>query len=354
MIDHSTPSTSPPYLHTGKWQVVLPVATLIFLSPVLTELLMGVIHITNIWLLVPEMGVYGTAALIIRDVVRRQHRGWGTILLLGIAYALAEECVILQTSLTPQFFPPAGTSSFGWAFGVQWFYLLAMLGYESVYAIVLPISLTEMLFPERRDIPWLSQRGLVIACVVFFLASIGVWWLWNHVGLQRYGTNTYQIPLLNVGLALVVIILLVVATLSVRPPTHPAEKTTRRAWSPWLLGLITFLFGFFWWLMIALAYINASVFHGASPLIPLGIGLVWAGLALLVVRYLSTANGWQDRHRLALIFGAVLASMVGGVLVILAATPLDQIGKLVFDLIAIILLARLAWHLRKRKHSHEG
>src|SRR6266567_8739541 len=172
MIDHSTPPTSTPHPLTGRWQVVLPVATLIFLSPVLTELLMGVVHLTNIWLLVPEMGVYGTAALIIRDVVRRQHRGWGTILLLGIAYALAEECVILQTSLTPQFFPPAGTTSFGWAFGVQWFYLLAMLGYESVYAIVLPISLTEMLFPERRDVPWLSQRGLVIACVVFFLASI--------------------------------------------------------------------------------------------------------------------------------------------------------------------------------------
>ncbi len=62
MIDHSTPPTSTPHPLTGRWQVVLPVATLIFLSPVLTELLMGVVHLTNIWLLVPEMGVYGTAA----------------------------------------------------------------------------------------------------------------------------------------------------------------------------------------------------------------------------------------------------------------------------------------------------
>ncbi len=68
----------------------------------------------------------------IREVVRRQKRGWGSILVLGIAYALAEECIILQTSLTPQFFPPAHTGNFGWAFGVHWIYLVAMLWYESV------------------------------------------------------------------------------------------------------------------------------------------------------------------------------------------------------------------------------
>ena len=96
------------------------------------------------------MGVYGVAALIIREVTRRRQRGWGTILLLGMAYALAEECVILQTSLTPQFFPPAFSANFGWAFGVQWIYLTAMLWYQSVYAIVLPIYLTEILFPAQR------------------------------------------------------------------------------------------------------------------------------------------------------------------------------------------------------------
>ena len=98
---------------TNWRQTAFPITVLIFLSPVLTELLMGVVHITNLWLLVPEMGVYGIAALIIREVARRWQRGWGTILALGIAFAVAEECVILQTSLTPQFFPPAFTDNFG-------------------------------------------------------------------------------------------------------------------------------------------------------------------------------------------------------------------------------------------------
>jgi hypothetical protein len=348
MIDHSnSPRSISNPLQVR--QAVAPVTTLIILSPILTELLMGVVHITNLWLLFPEMGVYGLAALLIREATRRQRRGWGMILLLGIAYALAEECVILQTSLTPQFFPPAGASGFGWAFGVQWFYLTAMLAYESVYAIVLPIALTELLFPNRRDVPWLDRQGMVIAMIVFLVACAGVWLLWRYVGLQHYGGTTSQISLIDVGLALLVILLLVFATLSFRLPTRTRRQARRGAWSPWLLGPIAFIFGFFWWLLVALAYIPASSLPGVVPIVPLGFGLVWALLALLVVRYLSSASGWQDRHRLALIFGATVASMVGGVLVILAASPLDQLGKLIFDLIALLLLAYLAWRLRKRR-----
>ena len=335
--------------HMTRAQRVVPVALLVFLSPVLTELLMGVVHITNIWLLLPEMAVYGGAALLIREVTRRQQRGWGTILILGIAYALTEECIILQTSLTPQFFSPTGVTSFGWAFGVQWSYLLAMLGYESVYAIVLPIALTEILFPERRDIPWLGRRGLIIAFCVFILGSVGVWWIWSHVGLQRYTSSANQISPLNVVLACIIVLILVVATLSIHPRKHAPREAKRRAWFPWLLGPIAFVFGLFWWLLVAFAYIPASTMHGASPLIPVFFALIWAGLTLLVITSLAVARkGWQDRHRLALIFGALVASMLGGALSIITASPIDKLGKLIFDLIAIALLSYLAWRLRKR------
>jgi len=88
-------------------------------------------------------------------------------------------------------------------------------------------------------------------------------------------------------------------------------------------------------------------------MIPIGIALVWACLTLFVVRYLSTGRGWQDRHRLALIFGAVLASMLGGILVILRVSLVDQIGKLIFDLIAIVLFVLLARRLGLRLEADE-
>jgi hypothetical protein len=330
-----------------RWPSAAPILVLVVLSPVLAELLMGATRLTNLWLLVPEMGVYGVGALIIREVVRRRRRGWGMILLLGIAFAVAEECVILQTSFTPQFFPPAFSANFGWAFGVQWIYLLAMLWYESVYAIVLPLYLTELLFPARRDELWLDRRGLVGAAIVFVLSSIGVWWLWRHVGLQRYGESTYRIPLVNVGTALVVIAVLVSSVLLFRPHQWPVHRHTRRAWPPSLVGLMAFGHGLLWFVLIALAFLPATLFPGVSPLLPIAIGLIWVGLALLSVRYLSATRGWEDRHRLALIFGATLASMLGGVLTILAASPTDQIGKLVFDLIAVVAFLYLTRQVRR-------
>ncbi len=44
---------------TSRWRALAPVVVLVFLAPVLAELVMGVISISKLWLLVPETGVYG-------------------------------------------------------------------------------------------------------------------------------------------------------------------------------------------------------------------------------------------------------------------------------------------------------
>ena len=76
-----------------------PVVTLLLLSPVIAEVLFGATRITTLFVLLPQIGTWGCAALIIRDLVRRRRRGWPAILLLGVALAVAEETVIQQTSL---------------------------------------------------------------------------------------------------------------------------------------------------------------------------------------------------------------------------------------------------------------
>jgi hypothetical protein len=331
-----------------RWQSIAPIAVLIFLSPVLTELLMGVVHLSNLWLLVPEMSVYGTAALLIREVTRRRGRGWGTLLLLGIAYAIAEECVILQTSLTPQFFPPAFEANFGWAHGVQWIYLTAMLWYESVYAIVLPIYLTEMLFPAQRDEQWVNENGLAVTAAIFVLASVGVWQLWSRVGLQFYGPSTYQVSPLYIIAALAIIAIIVAATFLIKLRTQAARKADQRAPRPWLVWLMSFGFSLAWFFLIVLAYLPAASLNALSPLIPIGAGLVWIGIGLLVVRRISSAADWGDRQRLALTFGASVASMLGGTLVVLADAPIDILSKFAFDLIAIGLFIWFAARLQQR------
>jgi hypothetical protein len=161
---------------------------------------------------------------------------------------------------------------------------------------------------------------------------------------------------LNVILGAVITLMLVGGTLALRRNPRPATGIIgitgaarlgrRRAWWPWALWLIAFFFGLFWWILVILAYLPASIAAGGSPLIPIIFGVVWGLFAYVAIRWLSGAAGWQDRHRLALIFGASAASMLAGTLVVLAGEPIDILGKLALDLAAIVLFGVLAWHLR--------
>src|SRR6266705_1486952 len=78
-----------------------PVRTLVLLPALLIEVLYGATPLDRLSVVVPEVLVYGCGTLIIRTVVRMRGLDWISILVLGIAFAVAEECVILQTSLSP-------------------------------------------------------------------------------------------------------------------------------------------------------------------------------------------------------------------------------------------------------------
>jgi len=175
--------------------------------------------------------------------VRRRHRDWGAILLLGIAFAIAEECIILQTSVSPPYqhllFGSAPNPNYLGAFGVNWAYLLWAVGYASVSGIVLPIQLTELLFPAWRDDPWLGRWGLVIAAIVFLLPSFGIWYTFTQVGIAP--GLAYKAPLPLVLIALSIIVALGVAALGRGPSSHRERGAEHAVPQPWLLGLVAFI-----------------------------------------------------------------------------------------------------------------
>lgn len=319
---------------------LLPAIVLVILSPLVIEVLYGSTPITKIWLVVPEFLVYGCGALIARTLVRRLGLGWGSLLLLGFAYSIAEECVILQTSLQPIPFTSTGS-----ALGVDWVYLLEMLGYEPVWAILIPVALTELLFPAQRDDPWLGTRGLLVAAGLFVVGAIGAWYFWNTRGIQRFGSAGHQSPALEVIAALVLIVALVAIALGPWMRRRRAVIRDRRAPRPWLLGLAAFWFAVLW-----LAFLGGFA-GGAFPLptaIPLGFGVIWGGLGLLLVRRWSTASDFSDRHRMALVFGAVTGSWLEGTIAVLDQGPASLIAKFVLDLAGIVLLILLARRVKRR------
>ncbi len=323
------------------WRRSSPVITLLFLSPVIGEVLFGATRITTLFVLLPQIGTWGCAAVIIREVVRHRRRDWFAILLLGLALAIAEECLIQQTSLAP--LPGVDPEHpYGRALGVNWVYFLWALGYESVWIVILPIQLTELIFPARRDEPWLKKRGLVISAIVFVLASLVAWYSWTQLYVPQYFPElAYKVPLSSVAIALAAIVALAVVALGRKRPDLPKHETTRSAPRPWLVGLAAFALGLPWFGLVLLAY-------GAVPTLPFAIPLV-AGLAVAALVYslivgVSQSSDWRDSCRLALIFGGLIASMLAGFLILkLGRAPtIDVIGKLVLNMIAVFLLVRLA------------
>lgn len=93
--------------------------------------------------------VWGGGALLIRYVVRKCQLGWKNMLFLALVLSVAEEFLIQQTSIAPPVIHLKGVT-YARALGINYVYLLWALIYESVSAVILPIYLTELIFPERK------------------------------------------------------------------------------------------------------------------------------------------------------------------------------------------------------------
>ncbi len=330
------------------WQKVAPSLTLMVLSAVIVELLFGTTHLTIITALIPEIGFYGGAALIIRYAVRRLHHGWFSILLLGIAFAVFEEFLIVQTSVSPTLF--VGLSSlqiYGRFFGVNWVYFLWAAGYESVWGIVLPIYLTELIFPNRREDKWLSKRGLSTVVIVFILSSLVSWAIWTQeVAPQTLG-HMYSPPVFLIIFALIVIAGLVVAALGPRSRAHPTHGMIRLVLNPYLVGALVFVLSLLWFVLVAFAY---DIFPTIPAQIAVVVGFILAGAFLFLIKAASASANWGDDKRLAIIFGGLAASMLAGFWDSGIVLPIDFVGKIIFDLIAVILLIYFA--LKRHNRSY--
>src|ERR1700709_480913 len=116
---------------------IAPAFILMLAAPLLTEVLPGSTRFSSIFVFPIEMCVWGGGALLIRYAVRRWQLGWQQMLFMAIALAIAEECLIQQTSLAPMVIRLKGTT-YARSFGVNYVYFLWALIYEPVFVVFLP------------------------------------------------------------------------------------------------------------------------------------------------------------------------------------------------------------------------
>lgn len=344
IVEPFEPASSP--RPNSRYQRFGPVFALLLLAPVVSELLYGATRVSVIFVLIPEILTWGCGALLIRECVRRWHKGWQSMLLLGLALAVAEEVVIQQTSIAP--LAGLAKDAYGRAWGVNWVYFLWALGYETVWVVLIPVQLTELLFPARREHLWLRPRSFVFASIVFVLGAWMAWYGWTQrARVQIFHMPPYSPPPLYLLTGLAAILLLILAAYLL-PPGRPRNGrfVSHPAPTPGLAGLIICALGTPWGAFVLLAYSGVP----GVPFEPvLAGGLVWAALTFFLVRRWTSSSNWHDAHRLAVVFGGVVACMLGGFVVfkVGGALPLDWIGKAVLNVAAAAWLIYLA---RKVKH----
>lgn len=268
---------------------------------------------------------------------RRQRIAPIVTLLLGLALAVAEEWIIQQTSIAP--LVGLAQHAYGRIWGVNWPYFLWALGYESVWVVLVPVQLAELLFPDRREQPWLRMRGFVIASIVFVLGACMAWYGWTQrARVMIFHMPSYSPPPLYIMAAVGTILLLILAAYAL-PSARPRASSTLSpsAPTPWLIGLTVTILGSPWGAFVLLGF-------GSAPAVPFrlafAVGLAWAVLTLFLVRRWTSSSDWGDAHRFALVLGGVLGCMLGGFVVfeVGGALRIDWIGKAILNAAAVVWL----------------
>jgi hypothetical protein len=189
--------------------------------------LLGNISIEGIWGLLLLAPLYGCGALLIREVARRTSRGWATMIVLGIAYALFEEGLVTQFLFNSSYHGlDLQSDAYIPALGIGAKLTVTVIALHVVWSTSVAIAFVEALVPERRTTPWLGKIGLAITGVVFLLGAAFL--SYSEYTEQRFLASAPQL----IGTAVVISAVIAVAfAIGLRPRLRTNERRPIRGWS---------------------------------------------------------------------------------------------------------------------------
>lgn len=304
-----------------------------FLAPAVGELLSGSSppsEFFNPLILFLLCLMYGGGALLVREAVYRWKKGWLSMLLLGAAYAIAEEGLACKSFFDPGWTDIGVLGSYGrWA-GVNWIWTFELTAFHAVFSISASIILVTLLFPDKRDEPWLSGRGLVLAGAGFaFIIPFCCWFL-----------TPYRPPVAPFVGAMVAGAALVLLAWKL-PHPFPWEKVPgaggerRTASVRWftMFGLAwTPLLFFFSWVLVALS--------PSATLTVLAMLAFFATSGALLAQRTGGGRNWTVVHQHGLVAGSLGVFVLSGFILELA-------GIRGMAAVAVGFLVLLIW-LRRR------
>ena len=95
--------------------------------------------------------LYGSGAIVIRELKLCWKKDFKALLLLGAAYGILEEGLLVKSFFDPKWMDLGILGSFGrWA-EVNWVWAEMLTVYHAVFSITIPIVLVELAYAERRE-----------------------------------------------------------------------------------------------------------------------------------------------------------------------------------------------------------
>ena len=306
---------------------------LLFLAPVLGELVsghQGPAEFFNPISFAVTALPYGCGALLCREFTRRWRKGWLGLLLLAVAYGLYEEGVVSRALFDPGWYELEAIGRYTHVVGINWTYGFMLIHFHAAISVLSSVMLAEILFPERRHEPWLTNGQAALCGLVLALWPPVLAWLAraDHP-LHRPAPALW---------ALTTLVLVALVATARWAPDRPLPIVNREVPHPWrflVLGAVN--------MTVVMVTVFALPEQGLQPplFVLVAFLLGFDGLTLwLLLRWSGNTRGWDDRHRLALAAGLLTFFVLFGVLADLERFE----GKSLVGLAATFAL----WQLRRR------
>ncbi len=287
------PDLAPPARRLRTWPAIL---ALLFFAAILPESV-ETFNTTPLQIVMEPatlpflMAFYGSADLLVRELLRRRPLRWSAVLLLGAAFGFVNEGIIANTwySVTP--------TGYSLINGVDWAWAAALTIFHMVFSVVVPILFVELLFPRLADRPWLGRKGTVALATLFLLVS--------SLGIieDKYRVNK---PLV----VLAIIALVIAALLLPRPrPRVLRERAAPRLWALRVAGFAGMLLFFLIIFLVPAALSPRIADPGGVQLVAIAADVALFFACLAIVRRWSGRSGWGPRHTFALLAGVIALSV---------------------------------------------
>ena len=317
---------------------VSPAIVLFLLSPTIAELLSGSAPPAEffnpiVFLLLASL--YGSGAVLMRELAVRWEKGWLSLLLLGAAYGVIEEGLMVKSFFDPSW-PDLGVLGvFGRWMGINWVWAEMLTIYHAVFSIAIPVLLVELVYPSQRKELWVGRRKLGGLAVLL----VGV------VLLGYFGLTPYCPPFPQYLSAVILVVFFIF--LAWRVPSEYGKRGFAKLsrpvcfWAAGFLGTVGFFF-VFWALPSFL-----------SPFLVMFLGAL---LGFSFVTFLKSVdwNDCGDLHKFALISGGLAFFIFLAPLQELDETRTDNPQGMGFVGLAFLVgLILLGWRIRRRTHSNK-